>query len=107
LPVAIVACRPAGPGPELLKPEAGFAGDLQVVGIIVARHANRRGPSHRGPFHALLRANRIVVLAVLWVALVVCIVAALVFDVAGWLSAWRDAGLERPASAAAALLWRG
>jgi hypothetical protein len=40
-------------------------------------------------FHVLLRANRIVVLAVLWAALAACIAGALAFDFAGWLNAWR------------------
>jgi hypothetical protein len=46
------------------------------------------------PFHFLLRANRIIVLAVLWAALAACIVGALAFDIADWLSAWRDAGFS-------------
>jgi hypothetical protein len=59
------------------------------------RNAMARGEAvaqrakHCEPFHFLLRANRIVVLAVLWAALAACIVGALAFDLADWLSAWR------------------
>jgi hypothetical protein len=42
------------------------------------------------PFHVLLRANRILVLTMLWAALAACIVGSLAFDLADWLSAWRD-----------------
>jgi hypothetical protein len=51
----------------------------------MVRHVNQHDP-----FHLLLRANRILVLTVLWAALAACIVGSLIFDVADWLSAWRD-----------------
>ncbi len=53
------------------------------------------------PFHVLLRANRAVVLSLLWVALAACIVGSLVFDVADWLNALRDVSLNALTSAAA------
>jgi hypothetical protein len=49
-----------------------------------------RNVNRHDPFHVLLRANRILLLTVLWAALAACIVGSLVFDVADWLSAWRD-----------------
>jgi hypothetical protein len=55
----------------------------------VAQRAN-----DRNPFRLLLRANRIVVLAVLWAAIAACIVGALAFDVADWLSAWRGLSID-------------
>jgi hypothetical protein len=61
----------------------------------VVRHVNRKGP-----FHVLLRANRFLMLAVLWAALAACIVGSLAFDVADWLSAWRDVSLGMLSSAA-------
>ncbi len=48
----------------------------------------------RTPFCLLLRANRIVVLAVLWAAIAACMVGALAFDVAEWLSAWRSLSID-------------
>ncbi len=49
----------------------------------MVRHAN-----YHEPLHFLLRANRTVVLALLWVALAACVVGSLAFDVVDWLSAW-------------------
>ena len=63
---------------------------------VVVRHVN-----HPAPFHILLRANRLLLLAVLWAALAACIVGALAFDVASWLSAWRDVGFHLLSFAAA------
>jgi hypothetical protein len=51
----------------------------------MVRHVNQHDP-----FHALLRTNRALLLTVLWAALAACIVGSLVFDVADWLSAWRN-----------------
>jgi len=62
----------------------------------MVRHAN-----DHDPFHILLRANRILVLALLWAALAACIVGSLVFDVADWLNAWRDVNFDLQASIAA------
>lgn len=53
----------------------------------------------RSPFHVLLRANRTLVLALLWAALAACIVGSLAFDVAGWLNAWKSVSLEALRSA--------
>jgi hypothetical protein len=50
----------------------------------MVRHVNKHDP-----FHVLLRANRFLLLTVLWAALAACIVGSLAFDVADWLSAWR------------------
>ncbi len=55
----------------------------------------------RDPLHVLLRANLTLVLAVLWAALAACIVGALAFDVANWLSAWRDVSFDVTSCAAA------
>jgi hypothetical protein len=38
--------------------------------------------------NSLLRTNRAVVLAVLWVALAACVVGSTIYDVADWISAW-------------------
>lgn len=65
---------------------------------VVVRHVNRPAP-----FHTLLRANRLLVLAVLWAALAACIVGALAFDIANWLGAWRDFGFDLLSFAAAAV----
>jgi hypothetical protein len=54
-----------------------------AMGITVVQHAN-----YHDPLHFLLRANRTVVLALLWVALAACVVGSLAFDVVDWLSAW-------------------
>jgi len=43
---------------------------------------------HRDRFDAVLRANRIMILGVLWCALVTCAISSLVYDVGHWLSAW-------------------
>lgn len=56
--------------------------------------------NHNGPFHVLLRANRVVMLAVLWAALAACIAGSLAFDVADWLNAWRGASFGTLTSAA-------
>jgi hypothetical protein len=48
------------------------------------RHANYH------PFHLLLRANRIVMLALLWTALGACIAGSLVADIGDWLDAWHN-----------------
>jgi hypothetical protein len=53
-----------------------------------------RRVNDRNPFHLLLRANRILVLAVLWAALAACIAAALASDVVDWLSAWRGLSVD-------------
>jgi hypothetical protein len=51
----------------------------------MVRHFNQHDP-----FHVLLRANRILLLTVLWAALAACVAGSLAFDVADWLSAWRE-----------------
>jgi hypothetical protein len=38
---------------------------------------------------------------VLWAALAACIAVSLVFDVVGWLSAWREVSFDMLSSAAA------
>jgi hypothetical protein len=62
----------------------------------VVRHVN-----HHDPFHILLRANRLVMLAVLWAALAACVGVALAFDIADWLNAWRDVNLGMLSAAVA------
>jgi len=49
----------------------------------MARHAD-----HHDGFDVVLRANRALVLTLLWAALVACVVASLVYDVGDWLHAW-------------------
>jgi hypothetical protein len=63
----------------------------------MVRHAR-----YHDPLHALLRANRIIVLALFWAALAACVVLSLVADIADWLSAWRDLRIDMLTSAAAA-----
>jgi hypothetical protein len=43
---------------------------------------------HRDRFDAVLRANQIMILGVLWCALVTCAISSLVYDLGHWLSAW-------------------
>jgi hypothetical protein len=49
----------------------------------VVRHVN-----YHDQFSFLLRTNRTVVLALLWAALVACVVGSLAYDVADWINAW-------------------
>lgn len=44
--------------------------------------------NHHEPFNFLLRTNRAVMLAVLWMALAACVVGSVAYDVADWISAW-------------------
>jgi hypothetical protein len=53
------------------------------MGDAMVRHADR----HDG-FDAVIRANRILLLSVLWAALVACVVSSAVYDVGHWLNAW-------------------
>jgi hypothetical protein len=43
---------------------------------------------HRDRFDAVVRANRIMILGVLWCALGICVIGSLVYDVGHWLNAW-------------------
>ena len=43
---------------------------------------------HRDWFDAVVRANRVIVLSLLWSALATCVVSSLVYDVGHWLNAW-------------------
>jgi hypothetical protein len=65
-------------------------------GITVVRHAN-----YHDPLHFLLRANRTVLLALLWAALAACVVGSLAFDIVDWLSAWWNVRIEMLAPVAA------
>jgi hypothetical protein len=47
-----------------------------------------RDAGHHDGFDVVLRANRTLMLALLWVALAGCVVGALVYDVSDWLHAW-------------------
>jgi hypothetical protein len=60
----------------------------------------RRANDH-DPFHVLLRANRTIVLALLWAALAACMVGSLAFDIADWLSALQSVSFDVPARVAA------
>ncbi len=43
---------------------------------------------HRDRFDAVVRANRIMILGVLWSAFVTCVISSLVYDVGHWLNVW-------------------
>jgi hypothetical protein len=60
----------------------------------VVRQAKSRDINPRDPFHVLWRANRRLVLALLWAALVACVVGSLALDIAEWLSAWRAVSVD-------------
>jgi hypothetical protein len=47
-----------------------------------------RHVDHRDRFDAVVRANRVMILGVLWSALVTCVISSLVYDVGHWLNAW-------------------
>jgi hypothetical protein len=49
----------------------------------MVRHAD-----HHDGFDAVVRANRVLVLGLLWGALAACVVSSLVYDVAHWIQAW-------------------
>jgi hypothetical protein len=71
--------------------------DLIAVGMLMVRHAK-----YDDPFHALLRANRSIVLALLWAALAACVVLSLAADIGDWIGAWRDLRIDMLTSVAAA-----
>jgi hypothetical protein len=77
-------------------PGCSIESDWIAVENAMVQHAN-----YHGPFHVLLRANRTVVLALLWTALAACIAGSLVVDIAHWLDAWRDLLIVMLAPAAA------
>ena len=43
---------------------------------------------NRDWFDAVLRANRVVVLSLLWSALATCAISSTVYDVGHWLNSW-------------------
>jgi hypothetical protein len=49
----------------------------------MVRHAG-----HHDGLDAVLRANKVAVLGLLWTALAVCIVGSLVYDIARWINIW-------------------
>jgi hypothetical protein len=49
----------------------------------MVRHAG-----HHDGIDALLHANKVAVLSLLWVALAACVVSSLVYDVARWIDVW-------------------
>jgi len=49
----------------------------------MVRHAD-----HHDGFDVVLRANRVLVLTLLWGALAACVGISLVYDVANWIHAW-------------------
>jgi hypothetical protein len=49
----------------------------------MVRHAD-----HHDGIDVVLRANRILVLSLLWTALAVCVVGSLIYDVGRWVQAW-------------------
>jgi hypothetical protein len=67
----------------------------------MVRHASYHDPFRFLLLRFLLRMNRVVVLGLLWAALAACVIGSLVFDVADWLSAWRNMhiGLLTPVAA--------
>jgi hypothetical protein len=50
---------------------------------VMVRHA-----SHSDGFDAIIRANRAVLLGLLWGALFACVAAASVYDVGRWVNLW-------------------
>jgi len=53
------------------------------LGDAMVRHAH-----HHDGFDVVLRANRTLMLTLLWAALAACVVSSLVYDVADWIHAW-------------------
>ena len=49
----------------------------------MVRHAG-----HHDGIDVVLRANRILVLSLLWAALAACVVGSLAYDVGRWIDAW-------------------
>jgi hypothetical protein len=49
----------------------------------MVRHAD-----HHDGIDVVLRANRVLMLSLLWVALAACAVSSVVYDVGNWLNAW-------------------
>ncbi len=47
-----------------------------------------RQVGHSDGFDTIVRANRTLLLGVLWGALLACVVAASVYDVGRWISLW-------------------
>jgi hypothetical protein len=47
-----------------------------------------RDVDHRDRFDAVVRANRVMALSLLWSALATCAISSLVYDVGHWLNAW-------------------
>ena len=47
-----------------------------------------RHAGHHDGIDALLRANKILMLSLLWAALAACVVGSLAYDVADWINAW-------------------
>ena len=60
-----------------------YVNDWPLMGDAVVRHAD-----YHEQFNIVLRANRAVVLALLWAALAACVISSLVYDVSNWISAW-------------------
>jgi hypothetical protein len=85
----IIGIRSGRPAEAWLAETAGQKPGTENRNAMARGEAVVRRAKHFEPFHFLLRANRIVVLTVLWAALAACIVGALAFDLADWLSAWR------------------
>jgi hypothetical protein len=49
----------------------------------MVRHAD-----HHDGIDVVLRANRVLVLSLLWAALAACVISSVVYDVAHWVNAW-------------------
>jgi hypothetical protein len=47
-----------------------------------------RPAHHHDGFDAVIRANRVLLLSLMWTALLACIVASVVHDVGHWVGAW-------------------
>ena len=47
-----------------------------------------RHAGHHDGIDALLRANKILMLSLLWAALAACVVGSLAYDIADWINAW-------------------
>ena len=53
----------------------------------MVRHADHHDGFHDG-FDAVLRANKVALLGLLWEALAACVVSSLVYDIARWIDVW-------------------
>jgi hypothetical protein len=62
---------------------------VEAEGLAQSREgAMVRHADHHDGIDAVLRANRVLMLSLLWAGLAACVVSSLVYDVGHWLQAW-------------------